>query len=255
MRKPFVAGNWKMNTSRAEAVALGAAVAETAAAFAGVDVAVCPPSVYLVPVAEAIVGGPVALGAQNMYFEAKGAFTGELSASMLEDVGCRCVVLGHSERRHVMGESDELVAKKVSAGFASRLDVILCVGETIEERRADVTENVVRRQVVTALDGVDAASLPRLVIAYEPIWAIGTGETASPEQAQAVHSLIRGLIAEKFGADAANALRIQYGGSVKPDNAARLLAQPDIDGALVGGASLKAAEFAAIIQAAADAGE
>ena len=249
MRTPFVAGNWKMNTTRETAVALAKGTAEAAAKAAGVDVAVCPPSVYLAPVAEALAGGRVALGAQNMYFEASGAFTGEVSATMLADVGCEYVILGHSERRHVFGESDELIAKKVLAALESPLKIILCIGEKIDQRKAGQTEAVLRSQTLSALEGVSADRMGKITIAYEPVWAIGTGETAEPDQVQEAHTYVRGLLAERYGADLAEAVRIQYGGSVKPCNAAELLAQPDVDGALVGGASLKAEDFAAIIEA------
>ncbi|HRU06206.1 MAG TPA: triose-phosphate isomerase [Candidatus Brocadiia bacterium] len=250
MRKPFVAGNWKMNTSRATAVTLAKAVAGECASVPAVDVAVCPPFPYLQAVADALAGGPVALGGQNAYFEKEGAFTGEVSPLMLKDIGCRYVILGHSERRHVMGEKDDLIARKVAACLDTGLQVILCVGELIEERRAGKTADVVKRQFLAGLEKVDASRMASVTIAYEPVWAIGTGETATPAQAQEVHKLIRGLASERFGAGVAQALRIQYGGSVKPENAAELMSQPDVDGALVGGAALKAASFVAIVKAA-----
>ena len=253
MRKPFVAGNWKMNTCRADAVALASGVAQASAGIAGVEVAVCPPFVYLAAVAEAIAGSPVQLAAQNMYFEPKGAFTGEISAAMLKDVGCRYAVLGHSERRHVFGETDELIAKKVVSALDGGLDVILCVGELLEERKAEQTNAVVQRQIGSALDGLTAEQMAKVTVAYEPVWAIGTGETATPEQAQEVHEFIRGQLSEAFGPDVAAATRIQYGGSVKPANAADLMSKPDVDGALVGGAALEVEQFVPIIQAGADA--
>ena len=249
MRTPFVAGNWKMHKTLDVAVALAKGVFEAAAKAPGVDVAVCPPSVYLLPVGEALAGGRVALGAQNMYFKPDGAFTGEVSAAMLADVGCEYVILGHSERRHVFGESDELIAKKVLAALDSPLAIILCIGEKLDERKAKETEAVLRRQTLSALESVSAEQMARITLAYEPVWAIGTGVTASPDEAQQAHAFVRGLIVERYDAGIAEALRIQYGGSVKPNNAAELLAQPDVDGALVGGAALKVEDFAAIIEA------
>lgn len=249
MRKPFVAGNWKMNTTLSTALELAKATAEASASVDGVDVAVCPPSVYLKAVADALAGTSVAVGAQNMHFEAEGAFTGEISASMVKDVGCRYVILGHSERRHVFGETDETIGKKVKAALGAKLDVILCVGELLEERKADKTEAVVARQLETGLKGVSSAQMAQVTIAYEPVWAIGTGETATPDQAQEVHRFIRGVLSNSIGVDVADVTRIQYGGSVKPENAAELLAQPDVDGALVGGAALDAGKFEAIIKA------
>ena len=249
MRKPFVAGNWKMNTCADEAVALARAIAD-AAPKEGVDLAVCPPFVYLRSVAKALDGAWVALGAQNMYFEPAGAFTGDISGAMLKDVGCRYVILGHSERRHVFGESDELVGKKVIAALAAGLDPILCVGELIEEREAGKTMEVVERQVRAGLAGVGADGIGRITIAYEPVWAIGTGKTATPAQAQEVHAAIRALLATMYNETAAAAMRIQYGGSVKPQNAKELFSQTDIDGGLIGGASLKAESFIAIAEAA-----
>jgi triosephosphate isomerase len=249
MRKPFVAGNWKMNTTAAEAVELAAAVAKDAAKVQG-DLAVCPPFVYLQAVAKAVKGSAVAVGAQDLYFEPKGAFTGEISAAMLKDVGCRFVIVGHSERRHVLGEKDELINKKLQAALAAGLDPILCVGETMEERDASQTLAVVERHVRKGLAGVSADGARRVTVAYEPVWAIGTGRNATPEQAQEVHRKIRRLLAEMYDPSLADALRIQYGGSVKPENAAEIMAQPDVDGALVGGASLKADSFLAIAAAA-----
>jgi len=248
-RKLFIAGNWKMNTSRSSAVALGKALAEKLGAVEAVDLAVFPPAVYLADVSEAVAGSRIAVGAQNMFYEDDGAFTGELSAEMLKDVGCTCVILGHSERRHVIGETDEWINRKVVKALADGLGPILCVGELLEQREAEQTTDVVRRQVTIGLEGVDAAGATKVTIAYEPVWAIGTGKTATPAQAQEVHAMIRGLLAEMYDADVADAVRIQYGGSVKPSNAAELLGQADVDGALVGGASLKADDFAGIVAA------
>jgi len=247
MRKPFICGNWKMNTDRASAVALAKATAEAAAKVKGVEVGVCPPACYLEAVLAAARGTPLVVGGQNLYFEASGAFTGEVSGPMLKDLGCTYVIIGHSERRHVFGEPDAMVSKKVHAALAAGLRPILCVGELLEERQAGRTEAVVRRHVETGLAGVAKAQAHGVVIAYEPVWAIGTGLTATPDQAQEVHAFIRGLLTNLYDADLAQAVRIQYGGSVKPENTKDLLARPDIDGALVGGASLKADGFAAII--------
>jgi triosephosphate isomerase len=249
MRRTFIAGNWKMNLDRAAAVALAGAVAKGSAGSAAVDVAVCPPSVYLDAVCGAISGSAIGLGAQNMYFAANGAFTGELSAAMLLDIGCRYVILGHSERRHILGETDELVNKKTHAALAAGLAPIVCVGEKLEEREAGRTADVIRSQVDGSLAGVSADQMRRIVIAYEPVWAIGTGRTATPDQAEEVHVDLRRLLAARYNTDVAEAVVIQYGGSVNAKNAAELLAQPNVDGALVGGASLKADEFLSIVQA------
>ena len=250
MRRPFVAGNWKMNTDAAAGVALARAVAEAVPAGGPVDVLVAPPFPYLVPVGEAVRGSGVLLGAQTMNAEASGAFTGETSAAMLKDVGCRYAIVGHSERRQLFGETDAVVNKKAAAAVAAGLGVILCVGETLEERDADRTERVLETQMAGSLAGFEAGRTADLVIAYEPVWAIGTGRNATPEQAQAAHKFLRDWLGERFGAGVASATRLQYGGSVKPDNAAALLGQPDVDGALVGGASLKADSFLAIVTAA-----
>jgi len=252
-RKPFICGNWKMNTTRAEAVALAEGAARAAADTPGVQVGVCPPACYIEAVVAAAEGTPLLVGAQNMYFEPKGAFTGEIAGPMLADLGCACVILGHSERRHVFGETDDFIARKVQAAFEVGLQPILCVGELLEERKAGRTESVVRRHVTSGFDGLSKEQAGRVVIAYEPVWAIGTGETATPDQAQEVHAFIRGLLAEMYDAVLAQAVRIQYGGSVKPENARDLLAQPDIDGALVGGASLKGDAFSRIIAEGAEA--
>jgi triosephosphate isomerase len=248
-RKLYVAGNWKMNTSRATAVALAAGLVQKIGSTDGVDVGVAPPFVYLSAVREALAGSRIALLAQNMFYENNGAFTGETSGEMLKDVGVRAAILGHSERRHVIGEPDEMINRKVVKALGDGLEVILCVGELLEERQANRTLEVVSRQVEIGLECVSKADMARVTIAYEPVWAIGTGVTASPAQAQEVHEMIRGLIGGTYGGSVAEATRIQYGGSVKADNAAELLNQPDIDGALVGGASLKVGDFAAIISA------
>jgi triosephosphate isomerase len=247
MRKKLVAGNWKMHGSLAENAALLAALKP---ALAGIEAVVCVPFPYLAQ-AQAVLGGSsIAWGAQNLSEQTKGAFTGEVSASMLLDFGCRYVIVGHSERRSLYGESDELVASKYVAAQAAGLTPILCVGESLDERESGVTEAVVARQLDAVLKVAGVASLTRAVVAYEPVWAIGTGKTASPEQAQAVHAFIRGKIAA-LDTGIADQLVIQYGGSVKAANAAELMAQPDIDGGLIGGASLVADEFVAICRAAA----
>ncbi len=248
-RKPFIAGNWKMNTDAAGAVALAEALSERIGTIESVDLAACPPLVHLAAVGKVLSGSRIALGAQNVFYEDDGAYTGEVSAAMLRDLGCTCCIAGHSERRHVIGETDEVVNRKVLKLIAEGLGTILCVGELLEERQAGETLEVVKRQVRTGLEGVSGADLARVTLAYEPVWAIGTGVTATPEQAQEVHAMIRSLLAEMYDAASAEAIRIQYGGSVKAANAAELLACPDVDGALVGGASLKADDFAAIVRA------
>jgi triosephosphate isomerase len=250
VRKKFVAGNWKMYTTAATAKQLAAGVVQGVGKDDRVSVAVCPPFPYLALVGEVLRGSPVALGAQNAYPEKEGAFTGEVSPWMLADVGCRYVILGHSERRHKLGETDEFISRKVQAALAAGLRVILCVGETLEERQADRTEAVLAAQLSGSLAGLDAAGLASVVLAYEPVWAIGTGVNATPQQAQEAHAFLRGRVAERFGAAEAGDLLIQYGGSVKPENVASLLHQPDVDGALVGGASLKVDQFLAIVRAA-----
>lgn len=248
MRRPFIAGNWKMNLNRAEAVELATAVA-TGVGEMDCEVAICPPSIYIDPVVAAVNGSSVGVGAQNCYHEAGGAYTGELSAGMLIDAGCKYVILGHSERRQLMDETDAMVNAKVLAALETDLTPIVCVGETLEEREADKTTEVVSSQFDGSLAGLSDEQMGRIVIAYEPVWAIGTGKVATPEQAEAVHSDLRSLIENRYNGEIAQAIRIQYGGSVKPGNAAELLNQPNIDGALVGGASLKSADFLGIIAA------
>ncbi len=249
MRRTFVAGNWKMNLNKAEAIALATGLAEKVGASSDVDVAVCPPSVYLDAVKNALGDSAIGLGAQNMYHESNGAFTGELSSSMLLDIGCQYVILGHSERRHILGESDEDVNKKVIVALAAGVTPIVCVGETLDEREAGKTQDVVKSQFDGSLNGLTEEQACKIVIAYEPVWAIGTGKVATPEQAEEVHADLRNLIESRFDANVANAIRIQYGGSVKPSNAAELLGQPNIDGALVGGAALTVDNFMGIISA------
>ncbi|MBL0928345.1 MAG: triose-phosphate isomerase [Phycisphaerales bacterium] len=251
-RRAFVAGNWKMNTDRAGAVALAAAVAEAVAGERpAAEVAVCPPFVYLDAVGQALRarGGAVALGAQDVYDQENGAFTGEVSASMLKDLGVTWVIVGHSERRHVIKEPDELVNRKVRAVLGAGLGCILCVGETIQQREGGMTDAVNAHQVRSGLAGVPAEQVGRLVIAYEPVWAIGTGRTATPADAQDAHRKIRAVLGDLYGPAAAGATRIQYGGSMKPENAAELMKQPDVDGGLIGGAALKADSFMGIVRA------
>ena len=248
-RKLFIAGNWKMNTNADSAVKLAAALVAKVGQSAAVDVALCPPFVYLAAVGKALAGSKITLGSQDMFYENDGAFTGEISAAMLQDVCCTYVICGHSERRHVIGETDELINRKVLKCLAEGLKPILAVGELLSERQAGETADVVTRQVKRGLEGVSAADMANVTIAYEPVWAIGTGVVATVAQAQEVHKMIRLLIADLYDKAVAEATRIQYGGSVKASNAKELLACEDIDGALVGGASLKAEEFVGIITA------
>ena len=247
MRKPFIAGNWKMNLERKSALGLVAAVREHVGQRSDVDVAVCPPFVYLEEVARALQGSVVRVGAQNCCDETSGAFTGEVSAAMLVDVGCDLVILGHSERRQLYGESNELVNAKVHTALAAGLEVILCVGETRAEREEQRTEKVVGAQLVAGLAEVDGRSMQRITIAYEPVWAIGTGLNATPDQAGAVHHYLRGCLAGLYTDSIAESVRIQYGGSVKPQNVRALMAVPNIDGCLVGGASLQSDTFFPLI--------
>lgn len=249
MRRPFVAGNWKMNLLRDSAIELAQAVAAKVSSD-HCEVAICPPAVYLQAVIDAIRDSSVGVGAQNAYAAANGAYTGEVSPEMLVDLGCRYVILGHSERRQLMGETDELIHKKLVKVLETDLVPIVCVGETLEEREAGQTTAVVTRQFDGSVAGIPDDQMRRVVLAYEPVWAIGTGKVATPDQAEAVHSDLRRVIENRYNGEIAQSIRIQYGGSVKPDNAAELLGQPNIDGALVGGASLKAADFLAIIAAA-----
>ncbi|MBS0260387.1 MAG: triose-phosphate isomerase [Planctomycetes bacterium] len=251
MRKMFVAGNWKMNTLAQSAVELASGLAQVVPArLANVDVAVCPPFPFLSAVGAAVAGSGVDLGAQNVWFEKPGAYTGEVAIEMLADVGCRWVILGHSERRAILGETDALISKKVNACLAKGLPVILCVGETLAERQANQTEAVLNTQMAGSLAGVEASAMAHVVIAYEPVWAIGTGVTATTEQAQSAHLHLRKWLESRYNPAVAAATRILYGGSVKAQNAASLLEQPDVDGALVGGASLKVDDFLPIIRAA-----
>jgi len=250
MRRPLVAGNWKLNGSRAANVSLLRSIRTGLPADWHCDVMVCPPFVYLADARAALDGSSILLGAQDTSAEDAGAYTGDVAARMLRDVGCTHVIVGHSERRHLRGESDTLVARKFRAVRSAGLQPILCVGETLEERQGSATEHVVARQLGAVLDDIAVEEVASSIIAYEPVWAIGTGHTATPEQAQDVHARIRAIVAARDARIAAE-LRILYGGSVKSSNAAGLFAMPDIDGGLVGGASLDAAEFVRICGAAA----
>lgn len=252
MRRPIVAGNWKMHGSRADNAALLDAILSAWPATSGAEGIVCPPFVYLPELARALRDSPLQLGAQDVCAEPVGAFTGEVSAAMLRDVGCQYVIVGHSERRALYAESDTLVARKFAAALGKGLVPILCVGESLAERDAGRTHEVVGRQLDAVVDLCGAASFGSAVIAYEPVWAIGTGRTASPQQAQEAHAFVRKVLTDLYGEDTAQKLRIQYGGSVKPNNMAELIAQPDVDGALVGGASLEPGSFWEICRAAID---
>lgn len=246
MRKPLIAGNWKMHTVPSEARALVGALREQVTT-ADADVLVCPPFVSLATVAEVLEGSTIAWGAQNMYWEDSGAYTGEIAPAMLAALGCTYAILGHSERRELFGETDADVSRKVAAALAHQLTAIVCVGETEAQYERGETESHIRRQLRESLAGVDAADAERIVIAYEPIWAIGTGKSATGEIAERVCALIRDELGAMFGKETADRMRILYGGSVKPGNIAALMANDNIDGALVGGASLKADDFAAIV--------
>ena len=249
MRKPIVAGNWKMNKTRAEATALIAGIKAEVAGINAADIVVCVPFTDLDVAGQAVKGTNIALGAQNMHWADKGAFTGEISAAMLKELGVTYVIIGHSERRQYFGETDVTVNKRTKTALVAGLKPMVCVGETLAEREAGQMTQVVERQVRAGLAGLSGADWDKLVIAYEPVWAIGTGKTAPTAQAQEVHAFIRKLLGELAGAAAAQ-IRIQYGGSMKPDNAKDLMSQPDIDGGLIGGASLEAKSFADIVRGA-----
>lgn len=250
MRKPIVAGNWKMNKTVGDALALVNGLKADLGTMEQVDVVVCPVFTALPAVAQAIKGTKIDLGAQNCHAEKSGAFTGEVAVDMLRDVGCHYVILGHSERRQYFKETDEMVNKKAKAVLAAGLHPIVCVGELLEQREAGRTEQVVETQVRGSLAGLSANDMLKTVIAYEPVWAIGTGKTATPQQAQDVHAFIRGVLAKMLDQTVAQAVRIQYGGSVKASNAKELFHMPDIDGGLIGGASLEAKSFVDIVKGA-----
>ena len=250
MRKPIVAGNWKMNKTVAEAVALVNEIKAGLAGLDAVDVVLCPPATALQAVGQAIVGTQLDLGAQNMHYEKSGAFTGEIAPGMIRELGGHYVILGHSERRQYFKETDELINRKAKAALAAGLHPIVCVGELLEERESGSTEAIVGKQVRGSLAGLSGQDLLNTVVAYEPVWAIGTGKTATPAQAQDVHAFIRGVLKEISDPHIAQSVRIQYGGSVKASNAQELFHQPDIDGGLIGGAALEAASFLAIVKGA-----
>lgn len=252
MRTPFVVGNWKLNKTINDALALVTELKNQLGAVKGVAIGVAPTFVALPATAKRLEGSPIATCAQDCFWETSGAFTGEVSAPLLADAGATWAIVGHSERRQFFGDTNETVGKKARAALAGNLGAIICVGEMLAERDGGRTLDVVDAQLAGALDGIDASgpNAARVVIAYEPVWAIGTGRTATPAQAQEVHAHIRKRLGERYGAATAGQIRIQYGGSVKPSNAEALMAEPDIDGALVGGASLEAADFVAIVKAA-----
>lgn len=249
MRKKIIAGNWKMNKTPSEAKALAAAIAEKAA-NAACDVVVCPTAVCLPGVIDAVQGSNVKVGAQNVHFKESGAYTGEIAANMLTDIGAEYVIIGHSERRQYFGETDETVNLRTKAALAGGLKPIVCVGESLAEREAGIMGDTVRRQTKLALLGIEKADAEKVIIAYEPIWAIGTGKTATAEQADEVCGIIRETVAKLYGNETAEKIRIQYGGSMNAKNASELLSKPNIDGGLIGGASLKPDDFAVIIGAA-----
>ncbi len=250
MRKPIVAGNWKMNKTVSEALSLVAGIKKELADMKAVEVVLCPPTTALQAVGQAIAGTAIDLGAQNMHWEKSGAFTGEVSASQLKELGCHYVILGHSERRTYFHETDESVNRKAKTALAAGLHPIVCVGETLEQREGGRTTTVVETQVRGSLAGLGPQEMLNTVIAYEPVWAIGTGKTATPAQAQEVHALIRNTLKSMMDETIAQSVRIQYGGSVKESNAKELFHQPDIDGGLIGGASLDAGSFIAIVRGA-----
>ncbi|HEY4837647.1 MAG TPA: triose-phosphate isomerase [Candidatus Acidoferrales bacterium] len=247
MRRPVIAGNWKMFKTVAETRAFFSAFKPLVASTTHCDIVVAPTFTSLAAAAEAASGSNIAISAQNMHWEKQGAFTGEISAPMLVEAGCRYVILGHSERRHIFGETDEMIAKKTVAALDAGLIPIVCVGETLEERNANHTETVLARQCTGGIGSLTDEQFSRILLAYEPVWAIGTGRTATPEMAGDAHLFLRNHVASRFSSDLAETLRILYGGSVKPDNIRGLMAQLEIDGALVGGASLDAASFASIV--------
>ncbi|MBI3077270.1 MAG: triose-phosphate isomerase [Deltaproteobacteria bacterium] len=248
MRRPVIAANWKMHKTVEEAQSFVSEFRRLVSPGADVEVVLAPPFTALQAVGQALAGTAIGLAGQDLFWEERGAYTGEVSAGMLQDVGCRYVIIGHSERRQHFGEGDATVNRKVQAALRHGLTPIVCVGESLDQREAGQTLAVIRAQVDGGLQGLQPDAVQGLIIAYEPVWAIGTGRTATPEQAQEVHAAIRGLLGERWSKSAAEAVRIQYGGSVRPDNIDELMARPDIDGALVGGASLKPDDFARIVQ-------
>ena len=249
-RRPIVAGNWKMNKTVDESADLAKAVVDAVKGVSGVDVVVCPTFTALDRVGQRIAGSNVALGGQNVHWEAQGAYTGEISTAMLLTCGCTYIILGHSERRQYFGETNSTVNRRLKAALGAGLTPIVCVGETQGERESGVTDQIVSEQVKQGLEGLTSEDVAKIVMAYEPVWAIGTGLTATPEQAEDVHALMRGLLTDLVGSATAEGVRLQYGGSVKPDNADELFSKPNIDGGLIGGAALEAGSFAAIVKAA-----
>ena len=247
-RRPLIAGNWKMYKTPDEAVETARQLVERVADVNDVDIMIAPTFTALVPVFKVIQKSPVALGGQNFFWENEGAYTGEISAAMLKSAGCQYGIIGHSERRQYFGETDETVNKKIQAAIRAGLKPVFCIGETEKEREAEQTLSVLDKQVKNGLEGLVSEQLDMLIIAYEPVWAIGTGKTATDDQAQEVHQFIRSLVEKNFGRPLSDSIRILYGGSVKPDNIAGLMAMPDIDGALVGGASLNAESFSKIVK-------
>ncbi len=252
MRRPIVAGNWKLNLTIQEGKDLVGKIKSACGSLTSVEVVVCPVYTGLFAISQLLTDSSIGLGAQDMFWEPQGAYTGEVSPIMLRDAGCRYVIIGHSERRRYFGETDETVKKKLLSALKHQLRPIVCIGETLEEREANRTFDVLDRQLSGALAESAPADAERIVLAYEPVWAIGTGRNATPDQAQASHAFIRQWLAKRWNADASSKVRIQYGGSVTADNAAVLMSQADVDGALVGGASLKAESFSAIVRAAHD---
>jgi triosephosphate isomerase (TIM) len=249
MRKRIIAGNWKMNKTLDEAVQLARALSAEIKSNEQVDVVLCPPFTNLYAVYQVIKDTPIQMGAQNIYWEEKGAYTGEISSAMLKSVGCTFVILGHSERRQYFHETDETVNKKILSALKNQLIPIVCVGETLAERKSNHTEKVIETQIKGVFAGLSSEQAQKIVLAYEPVWAIGTGENATPQQAQQVHKFIRDLLINMYSSELAQSKRIQYGGSMKADNARELLAQPDVDGGLIGGASLDVNSFLGIIRA------
>ncbi len=248
MRKPIIGGNWKMNKTVGDAVQTVQDLRKRIGGVEGVEVVVFPPFTVLGPVEKVLKGTSIGLGAQNMYWETEGPYTGETSAPMLVDLGCRYVILGHSERRQYFGETDERINRKIKSALTFGLTPVVCVGETLKQREEGSFKRIVENQLELCLKDIDSQGADRIVIAYEPVWAIGTGLTASPQQAEEMHSLVRKLLAKIFGKDLADSIRVQYGGSAKPENIGELMREPDIDGALVGGASLDASSFAKIVK-------
>lgn len=247
MRKTIIVGNWKMYPTIQEAIGLVRILKEKVGESTEVEIGVCPPFVYLLPVGEIIKDSSIKLGAQNCHWEPRGAFTGEISAEMLKEIGCSYVIVGHSERRHLMGETNEIINKKIKAALRAGLNPIFCIGELLEDRQEGKTESVLRRQLEEGLDGIASEEFQKIIIAYEPVWAIGTGKTATPQQAEQTHFFIREFLARLINENAARNIRIMYGGSVKPENIKEIICQPNVDGALVGGASLEVDSFLQII--------